>query len=707
MNNWHPFNPDAALASEYDIARLPVQGGAAVRAFCGIDDPSMDWDARGICVLKARRGFGKSHVLLKRSLNHRDSLAASHTIFYPSGGKPRVLRDALSNMHVVVPRWLQGRESITAWLFIWQLSILGLLVWITGARSDKLSGYSDWFGKLERLDQAQGEGSKPETQSDQQAEPTLSMFIIRVLARMPDDYATGLAQLKDGLFHGNSEWMHAAASSMARQGKRRVALYLDAPDELVELDPPSLWRNVQQGLLLAIWKFSKSSQLVNIYATVRSEAFGSGDDHPDVSLAMGLVLPLRYSPEDLKAMLDDRILEADPSKLALPLVDAKDLRPIHALCGFQKVVHGDRKALDGGQYTEEVSDAILRHTRLVPREVISIAGAIYDMVDVRTFDAVRDKTNTKASENIKDAQNHSFLGWNAAVHGRFAAKLRNEVINARTMEELILEFGQEGPRIIKFFVQHGLLGIAEPQPQRHRHFYRQRFAFDEADGNDDASSINKDFFFVHTALKQWVLSLPEQLNRRFERMEVGVVGDRLVYEARPPLLRLGIVRRKVTLKLLNSNMTLDKGAKSGPLQFLFVVLCACRQLKESRVNISELKEMWTKLRGVEVVKSALDIQLGQQTHVLASKMHEWAKRINQDNEIRNLQLQLVSDAGVEITKLPKDRKGRPLPDPFITVSERSAAGAQVVVSIPSLPIGELDWDETMYSLMGAAGGLSP
>ena len=208
---------------------------------------------------------------------------------------------------------------------------------------------------------------------------------------------------------------------------------------------------------------------------------------------------------------------------------------------------------------------------------------------------------------------------------------------------------------------------------------------------------------MHTGLKQWVLSLPAQLNKRFERMETGVIGDRLVYEARPTLLRIGIVREKIALKLLDNLMTLDKGAKSGPLQFLFVVLCTCRQLKESRVNMSELKDTWANLRAIEVVKSALDIQLGQQTHVLAGKMHEWAKRINQDNEIRNLQLELVTAAGVDVTKLRKDRKGRPVPDPFIKVSERSAAGAQVVVSIPFLPIGELDWDGSMYSLMGAAG----
>ena len=47
--------------------------------------------------------------------------------------------------------------------------------------------------------------------------------------------------------------------------------------------------------MLAIWKFSKSSiwsRVLNIYATVRSEAVGAGQDHADMALAMGLVMPL-------------------------------------------------------------------------------------------------------------------------------------------------------------------------------------------------------------------------------------------------------------------------------------------------------------------------------------------------------------------------------------------------------------------------------
>lgn len=102
-----------------------------------------------------------------------------------------------------------------------------------------------------------------------------------------------------------------------------------------------------------------------------------------------------------------------------------------------------------------------------------------------------------------------------------------------------------------------------------------------------------------------------------------------------------------------------------------------------------------------MLKSALEVDLSQRTHTLADKMHDWAKKINRDKDIRNLQLDLVAAAGVDIAKLPKDSRGRPLPTPFIKVDERSAAGAQVLVSIPYLPISELDWNETMYSLIGA------
>ena len=693
----NPFNVDAALVSEHELALLPPHGGAAIRAFCGMDEPSKDWDQRGLCVLKARKGFGKSHLLAVRSLQHRACDAAARTIFYPQGGRPRVLSDALSSLHVVVPRWLQGRESVSAWIHIWQLSILGLMVWITGARSATLRGYADWFGSLEQLDQIQRQ-NRPAVPESAQPGVMLTWFMGRILEHMPqDDFRLGADQLKQGLYHGNSDWAIAITASIAGRDKTRIAMYLDAPDELVELDPPNLWRNVQQGLLLAIWKFSKSSiwsPVLNIYASVRSEAFGSGQDHPDVPLAMGLVMPLLYSRDELEAMLNDRIRLADSGRLAHALGAMR--KPIHALCGFTDVTHEDRSTPHGGRYTEDVFDSVLRHTRRVPREVIAIGGAIYDIAGARDFDTVRKAVNAQASRNIAYAISHSFLGWSDALHRRFAQSLRAEVIDGKTMGELAAGFGTEGTRTIKFFVHHGLLGIAEPMPKRHRHYYQQRFAFDDVHGNEDASSVNKDYFFLHPAFKEWILSLPDQLNQPFGRLEVGVVGDLKPYEAKPPLLRLSVVRGQVTLNLRTARRmaATEKGAASDPLKFLFVVLWACRELKQTRVNLSELRAVWDRLRGIERIKAALHVALPSQVDLIAEKIRDWAKKINKDLDIRQLQQALTGARS-------SGRRGKTAlqRDPFISVSARSALGAQVEVWFSHLPLDELDWDDATVSLV--------
>lgn len=702
MGASNPFNVDAALSSERELAQLPPQGGPAIRAFCDVGDASAAWEERGVCVLKARKGFGKSHLLALRSMNHRDSSAAASTLFYPQGGHPRLLFDALSSLHMVVPRWLQGRESGAAWIQIWQLSILGLLVWITNARSATLRGYSDWFGSLEQLDQIQKE-HKPDTPDAAQPGVMLTWFMGRILERLPfDDFKQGNDQLKQGLYHGNSDWAIAIISSINHRGRSRIAMYLDAPDELVELDPPNLWRNVQQGLLLAIWKFSKSSiwcRVLNIYASVRSEAFGTGHDHPDVALAMGLVMSLTYNRDQLEAILNDRIRQSDPARLALPLRDG--VKPVHAFCGFSDVTHDDRNAPDGGRYVEDVFDSILRHTRMVPREVIAIGGAIYDITGPRDFDTVRKAVNSKASSNIKYAMGHSFLGWNDLQHGAFAASLHAEVLDGKAMGELLAPWGSDGPGILKFLVQHGLLGIAEPVPRRHRHYYQQRFAFDEVHGNEDASSVNKDYFFLHPAFKEWLLAQPARLNKPFDRLEIGVVGDLKPFEAKPPLVRLGIQRGKVMLRLRSARRlaAIEKGMASDPLKFLFVALWACRELKQTRINLSEFKELWVRLRAFEHIKEALQMYLPSQADALGDKVRDWAKKINKDQDIRLLQQSM----GVKVAAVGDRRPAKQTPEPFISVTSRGNMGTQVEVWFPHLTIDELDWDEVIYSMIKSGG----
>ncbi len=452
---------------------------------------------------------------------------------------------------------------------------------------------------------------------------------------------------------------------------------------------------------MTIWKFSKSttwSRVLNIYASVRSEAFGAGHDHPDIALAMGLVMPLRYSRDELEAMLGDRIRQADLSRLSIPIKDVA--KPIHALCGFKSVTHEDRSRSDGGRCTEDIFDSLLRHTRRVPREVIGIGGAIYAIVEARDFETVRTAVNSQAGSNIDYAAQHSFLGWSDLVHRRFAAMLTQEVIDAKTMGSLAAEFGDEGPKIIKFLIHHGLLGFAEPLPQRHRHYYLQRFAFDEVHGQDDSSSVNKDFFFLHPAFKEWILSLPEKLNKPLERLQTGIIGDLEPYEAMPPMLRLGVSRGQVAIRLRTNNrmLTPEMGATSDPLRLLFVALWACREARQTRIDIVELRRIWAKLGGFDQIKSALQVALPSQPDLAAEKLRDWAKKINRDPNIRQLQRTLMQLNPVDANITSKKRKAKQPKKPFISVSAKSSMGSLVEIGFFQLPLDELDWYEILQKL---------
>ena len=80
-------------------------------------------------------------------------------------------------------------------------------------------------------------------------------------------------------------------------------------------------------------------------------------------------------------------------------------------------------------------------------------------------------------------------------------------------------------------------------------------------------------------------------------------------------------------------------------------------------------------------------------------MRDWAKKINKNSDIRQLQRTFVGAHSVAATG--KKRTASAPHVPFISVSARSEIGAQIEVWFSHLPLDELDWDETMYSLMVA------
>lgn len=231
---------------------------------------------------------------------------------------------------------------------------------------------------------------------------------------------------------------------------------------------------------------------------------------------------------------------------------------------------------------------------------------------------------------------------------------------------------------------------------------RRRFAFDEVHGHEDSSSVNKDYFFMHPAFKEWILTRPEQWNKPFERLQTGIIDDLAPFEAMPPLLRLGVVRGQVSIKLRTERRMAiaEKGATSDPLRLLFVALWACRELKQTRINVSELRQVWSKLRGIEQIKSALQVALPHQVEDIAQKFWDWAKKINRDQDIQPLQRTLTGVDNACAVKM--DRRTIAPRESFISVSSRSAMGAQVELWFSNLPLDELDWDETLHSVVSAA-----
>jgi hypothetical protein len=439
------------------------------------------------------------------------------------------------------------------------------------------------------------------------------------------------------------------------------------------------------------------SRTLNIYASVRSEAFGSGADHPDMAQALGLAMPLGDSEDEPPKMVADRIRQADPAGLAVPDLVGTD--PLHALCGFASVVHADRHDPEGVPYQETTFASILRHTRRIPRELIAIAGATYHSNPNRSMETVRRTTNAAASENISSAIGHSFLGWSDSVHQPFACALEGEAVDGKSILDHARRHSPEPAELVKFFVLHGLLGTAEAAPERHRHCYIQRFAYDEVHGNDNAVSVDKPFFFVHPALKEWIHARRVEKGTPFRRLETGVVGDMLGFESQPPLIRLGTSGRGFTIHLREVGFVAagDAGVASDPLKFLFVLLWACRLYRRERISIAEIREAWLRLRALPALADHLRVALPTLDDEFAIKMRDWAKKINAEPGIRKLkQIFFPAAQAVSTARGLRPQRGFGL----VSVRLRKSMLSRPEASILGLPLHDLDWGSQLRAIAG-------
>jgi hypothetical protein len=643
MDEVDPFLVDAGGLDEIQLREFPARGGPQLLGFAGDKFSPNDWDEDYKCVVRAPRGFGKSHLLLWRSLNHRNSDVAKRTVFYPNsrfvkGGKTlRELAESLTSVSGNVPHWLKGKTRAYEWSKLWQIAIIGLLVWRTEANRDELSGYNSTFGTLIEFTappEIDDEGA--EEVEVQHPGASARWFVARLLERLPADDSEGADQIERWMFQAE-KWAQAIQARLANLKMQRIAVYLDNPDEMVRMSSDlNVWCNIQQGLLIAISKLRKGGQLkhvLRIFCSVRSEAFDNGNDDAALQQAYDHVVRISYTKDQLCEILQDRmakLLFGKDAKLERTSAD-----PLVSFCGFSTIVHNNRIDSKGEPYSETLFESIVRHTRWVPRELIEIGKAILSDHRVSgappTVDSARQSVNAAASKNVKWAIQNSILGWNAAVES-FAARLPGELIAGEEIRQLAERHAQDGVNPVKLLIRHGLLGVSEkPVNGPHKHFYYQRFSYDQSHGALDAATTQKAFYFVHPALKEWIRTrddlrtgIPE-----FVPMKVGAVGDWLPYEAEQPTYRLARHQDVAVLIVGGSNIAKKLGVHlSDPLRFLFAALFSAREKKSTVLAVSEI---------VDQIKKLTDEKNQTRVHLVSvprtrkdprSTLSDWQKKIN-------------------------------------------------------------------------------
>lgn len=491
------------------------------------------------------------------------------------------------------------------------------------------------------------------------------------------------------MFAATTSWAVNIKRSLlkGKSKRKRIAVYLDNPDELFRASDPDLWTNVQQGLLLAIWKMQKGGALeeeLNIYASVRTEAV-SHQVHPDLQHALDLSLHLRYDKAMLAELFENQIALTEKTKLVLHRASVAT-NAIMAFVGFDEVIHHDRHNQNGAPMQEPFIGALLRHTRHVPRDVIAFGRQISQIRPEERNDAtVRRTINAEANQIVKYVKANSFPSWPSKLE-KLLDNIDAQVLSKAELNTLVCAYDKDNDGLVEYLVSTGLLGYAEPHPKRHRNYYIQRFAFDEPYGHTSGATHRFNFFFVHPALKEWIRGRSGRMSAWRPNPET-LIGDGLPYESAPPVFHLGVSCNNQPVVLLNGNNPLQasEAQTSDPIRFLFLALWAWK-LRGGRIwpTIGDLRQVRLALMQKHANLHFPNIESDQ--HASCSQVRDWAKKINQHKELKEF-------CAAQYTALQTSNLRR---KSFITVSAKEASGAEAKIAFPIVNSADIYVDEDFY-----------
>lgn len=212
--------------------------------------------------------------------------------------------------------------------------------------------------------------------------------------------------------------------------------------------------------------------------------------------------------------------------------------------------------------------------------------------------------------------------------------------------------------------------------------------------------LQREFFFLHPALKEWVRANPG--GKAWTRNPDVLVGDGLPYEPEAPPVRLTVLNQQPTVQISGSTVLQPRhGRSSDHLRFLFLALWAWKLRGAGRVwpTVADLNTVRASVTHAHPGLKFPPIQ-AIQSHS-GSPVRNWARKINQ---LAALTAVLPDNPPAEVDErrtaspVAKRRDGtdRRWSARFISVHAPDEVGVEAQVGFPALQVGDVCIDEIVF-----------
>jgi hypothetical protein len=346
-----PFgNPDGSREQLDQIVKTFVSFGNA-SAWGGLSTPADDRTAR---ILVGRKGSGKT-LYLRRLHAH----ASTENSVYADP----IQQDRISTSNVIsFCQWFKKNEVDEKWTALWRRAIIRSLI-------SHLLCNENLKGSASDLLRQQLERDFPRAVRSFRAAVSVYSQAASIIYE-----CTTRAQLERYL--GDPIWYEIETIlADALKDFPPICFYLDAVDEEFE-NAPLYWLHCQKGLFyqcMGLLRDAKFGSRLHVIICIRDIVLSSvyRSEHQTRYKGESHIRVLNWNKSSISYFLDQKILKLSDIFLVFP---GESNTPIESWLGIRTIRNVAR------DITERLDDYFLRHTRLLPRDIVVLGNMLCQMI---------------------------------------------------------------------------------------------------------------------------------------------------------------------------------------------------------------------------------------------------------------------------------------------------------------------------------------